>query len=547
MIMRIKDYFTNKRLDRLQGDLKMLNNRTQFNPRYALSDLDSDNSLDYTQKIEEYRVWSMGNGVYLRRLYKEHNICGTLNYFWRNCPSTSMMKHSGIPSLIAQKMGTILFGNGIFIDCQAFDENGNENEVQSAKVKEFLNTLYDKLDCQTKFQQGATAESWGGHIFYKFSVDTDLTPFPILEVADITQARVIKKRGLTQAIVFPQYFKENNQQYRLDEVYSTDANGDATIEYRLFRLAVDREIETPLTATARTRELADKSLVVFKGLKGMLAFDKPNKLPSLLFPYGDYGASDFEGALDSFDAMDEAYTDIIKELRTNRTIRYIPESMIPRANGELLLNDDFTDAYVKIQDDIDQNNKSEISFSIIPDKTEAHKAKYLTALTTALNKAGISPYAIGLTGLESVNASAESQQERNKVTLETRKAKLSRWETFIQEILIKAVELNDWILTNTNAVQPYGKMGVDWDNLTLRVSFGDYVVETDDRKITNMATAKSASIISTEEAVRTLHPDWDDTQVLEEVNRIRYEQGMSVDTPLALPELTGIETEDENA
>ena len=42
---------------------------------------------------------------------------------------------------------------------------------------------------------------------------------------------------------------------------------------------------------------------IYKGLRGMIAFDLPNKTPSHEFIDSDYGASDYEGALDSFDAL----------------------------------------------------------------------------------------------------------------------------------------------------------------------------------------------------------------------------------------------------
>ena len=57
------------------------------------------------------------------------------------------------------------------------------------------------------------------------------------------------------------------------------------------------------------------------------------------------------------------------------------------------------------------------------------KIKFTTVLTNVINNAGLSPFALGITGLESINQSAESQQERNKVTIETRNKKYDLWQT----------------------------------------------------------------------------------------------------------------------
>lgn len=541
----LKEYLTDKRLTRLEGDLRMLNNKLQFNPLKLSAKIEEESITQFSDKIAEYKVWSSGNAVKLKEFYDRYGDYDSLHYFWRNAPTSSLKKHTGIPSLISQKMGYILFGNGIDIEVLAYDEAGAKSDDVTAYIREEVLTLYSKLEMEQKLQDGATIESWGGEVFYKLSVDNTLSDYPILEVADVTRGRVYKDRGIIREIRFPTYHKVKDTNYRLDEVYSTTENGDACIYYKLYKLNVmkNEEEEVPLYTIPQTSHI-DPEIKVFEGIKGLLAFAKPNK-KSLMFADSDYGASDYEGAIDSFDAMDEAYSTIFKELRTNRTVRYIPKDMIPKSpDGRFILNDNFTDAYVQVESDIDQNSKSEITFSIIPDKTESHKAKFLTALTTALNKAGLSPYAIGITGLESVNASAESQQERNKVTLETRKSKMEVWKPFIEEMLIKILQLNDWMVRNKIVDQAYKDNNIKWENIDIQVSFGDYIVETEGSVIANVANQIAAGVISTETALKALHPDWNDQQILEEVNRIRYERGMALDTPESLPELTGI-TEDE--
>ena len=541
----LREYLTDRRLNRLEGDLRMLNNRLQFNPLKLHSKIDEETVSAFSEKIAEYKVWSSGNAVKIKEYYSRYGDYDSLHYFWRNAPESSLKKHTGIPSLIASKMGYILFGNGIDIDVLAYNQDGEKSDKDSEEIREELLTLYSKLEMEQKLQDGATIESWGGEVFFKLSVDNTLSNYPILEVADITRGRIYKDRGILREIRFPTYYKRKDVNYRLDEVYSTTEKGDACIYYKLYKLNVaeNTEDEVSLDSIPETSHI-DPEVKVFEGIKGLLAFAKPNK-KSLMFADSDYGASDYEGAIDSFDAMDEAYSTIFKELRTNRTVRYIPKDMIPKSpDGRFILNDNFTDAYVQVESDIDQNAKSEISYSIIPDKTESHKAKFLTALTTALNKAGLSPYAIGITGLESVNASAESQQERNKVTLETRKAKMEVWKPFIEEMLIKILQLNDWMVRNKLVEQDYKDNGVAWDDIDIQVSFGDYIVETEGSVVTTVANKMAAGVTSTEMAVKELHPDWTDVQILEEVNRIRYEKGMSLDTPDSLPELTGIVEED---
>ena len=75
---------------------------------------------------------------------------------------------------------------------------------------------------------------------------------------------------------------------------------------------------------------------LYKGLKSMLAFYKPNK-PSHDFESLSIGASDYEGSIGSFDALDEVYSEMISEVRNNKTIRNYPQTMIPKQIVRYLL------------------------------------------------------------------------------------------------------------------------------------------------------------------------------------------------------------------
>ena len=555
--MSLKDFFTRRRLNRLQRDLNMLSDKIKFNP-YAVAMIDSETDKDFSRRITEYRVWSMGNSYVLRRFFVGTLEYRTCNYFWTRAPLSYRMIHSGLPGLICSKMPRILFGNGIAPTVSVYKDSGEVDKNKTKAATDYTLQLIDKVKLRDVLTECATNESWGGHSFIKFSFDTDLSNFPIIEAADIMSTEVVKERNETVAIIFKTWYedkKKGNQQrkYRLDEIYTTDATGDAVIRYELYELTTGEEKRVPLNSIPETQKIVEAvnsdDEVVFTGLKGMLAFEKPNKLPSLEFPHSNYGASDFEGATDSFDAVDEAYSTIINEIRDNRTFRYFASNNFRRDKdtGEILTPDDgFTKNYVLTEGDIDQEqgvNKNRI-VDQIPDKTEEHKAKYLTAVTVALNKAGLSPYSIGITGLESINQSAESQQERNKVTLETRKAKLELWTPYLSKVLSQLLAFNTYLLNTVGVKQddmPLPDMDITLS--TVMIDFGEYLQDTDKDLVDIWGLAKSQGISSTQNAVRELHKSWSEKQILDETNVILFENGMATDTPNGLPDLTGIETD----
>lgn len=556
--MSLKDFFTRRRLNRLQRDLNMLRDTIKFNP-YAVAMIDSETDKDFSRRITEYRVWSMGNSYVLRRFFVGTLEYRTCNYFWTRAPLSYRMIHSGLPGLICSKMPRILFGNGIAPTVSVYKDSGEVDKNKTKAATDYTLQLIDKVKLRDVLTECATNESWGGHSFIKFSFDTDLSNFPIIEAADIMSTEVVKERNETVAIIFKTWYedkKKGNQQrkYRLDEIYTTDATGDAVIRYELYELTTGEEKRVPLNSIPETQKIVEAvngdDEVVFTGLKGMLAFEKPNKLPSLEFPHSNYGASDFEGATDSFDAVDEAYSTIINEIRDNRTFRYFASHNFRRDKdtGEILTPDDgFTKNFVLTEGDIDQEqgvNKNRI-VDQIPDKTEEHKAKYLTAVTVALNKAGLSPYSIGITGLESINQSAESQQERNKVTLETRKAKLELWTPYLSKVLSQLLAFNTYLLNTVGVKQddmPLPDMDITLS--TVMIDFGEYLQDTDKDLVDIWGLAKSQGISSTQNAVRELHKSWSEKQILDETNVILFENGMATDTPNGLPDLTGIETDE---
>ncbi len=556
LFQRFKDWRTKRWLEKLEAGIKMLNNRINFDPRYAYDLDDVDTPERYTRRMQEYRVWYIGNNHLLRQLYSKNIKDGSHNYFWYKAPDNYRMLHSGIPSLISTKMSTVLFGSGLKVEVLVYNEQGEIDQAASGQAQELVDNLMRIMNVIQNFKAIAVNESWSGDGFAKLSHDIGLSDYPILENATVQNAEAIVERGILVGVVFKYWYEHKNKRYRLDEVYTQNNEKDAVIRYELYELRADGtekivDLETIPEGAELKEYLNEDNEFVYKGLKRMLAFYKPNKTPSQEFMNTHHGASDYEGALDSFDALDEAYSELIAELRLNKTIRYIPDSMIPTVeiDGRIMsvLDDEFVTNYVRVAGDLDQDSRNEIKIQQIPDKTLQHVEKFKIALNTAVNKAGLSLVALGVVGIESINSSAESQQERNKATLETRGSKIELWEPFAENIIETILEMNSWMQKNLPVKQDaFAKLDLNFDNLTVNVNFSDYILERRSEKIDVWGSAKSQKVASTYTAVKQIwQDDWTEEQILEEVNRIRFEEGMSLDDPNNLPELTGFENEED--
>ena len=210
----------------------------------------------------------------------------------------------------------------------------------------------------------------------------------------------------------------------------------------------------------------------------------------------------------------------------------------------LVKYDSFITNYMKINDSVQENAKHEVNITQIADKTMQHLEKWKVALTVAVNKAGLSPLALGVTGLEAVNAGMESQRERNKATLETRSGKIKIWQPFMGKLLKQLLAFNAWLIRIGTITDVKTEMPEKIQDLHLTVNFADYIADSTSDRITTWGGAKTSRVASTEEALRNIHPDWSETQIANESNIIRYEDGMATDTPDNLQQLTGTEIEE---
>ena len=570
---QIGEIITNNRLKKLERDLHMLENRIKFEPQYSKLAAAVFTPDKFTRKITEYLVWYNGDVEIIRDFFlngghKSADNTVDPNLFWEKARADYRFIHSGIPALISSTMSKILFGKGISYDVtvNTMDEENKPtdeiNEEVSDDISEAIDVIMDATNGYEQLIKAAANASWGGHVFLKLSYDIDILPYPILENIDIRSGEEIKKRGITKAIIFHTWYTvtQGNKkiQYRLDEIYRTvtkddllyaevpteegqprklkGEKGDALIEYKLYRKINKKDVEVDLHEIEETYDITEP-MIVFAGLKGMLAIGIPNKLPNNDFIDSQYGASDFAHSTTAFDNLDEVMSEMARETRDNKSIRLFPSSLLPKDTaGRIQAPDKFVSNVVKYEGSMTEGAKNVIEVQTIDDKTLSLIEKYKQAIATATNNAGISPLALGITGLEAVNAGENSQRERNKATLETRDLKIKLWKTPIEYITLKMLELNTWMQANLPGLEQPGlePMNIEFSNCTININFPDYLVASDKENIDTWGAAKGFQVADTQVAVEKIYKDLPKTEQMAIVARIRFENGISTDNPNAL-------------
>ena len=158
------------------------------------------------------------------------------------------MVHTGFPSIMASKSAEILFGSGFDVDVNIYKKTttpegietiGEDiDEKESARIKEMLtDVLFQDMSLYERLMGAGFDEAWSGHIAAKLSFDRSITPYPILEFADLRFFEVAKERGYTTAIVFKQWYSDetSRKKYRLDEIYTTVRKEEELSYFRINR------------------------------------------------------------------------------------------------------------------------------------------------------------------------------------------------------------------------------------------------------------------------------------------------------------------------
>lgn len=522
--------WVNKAIDkRIQHYGKGAATEMKYNP--LLHDMSTTNYDDkqMTRRVLENSLWYSGDEQALAyfyqrvapKFYRYGQSSESTNYFWADSENKFRKIHSGFPQLICEKMVDLIVGNGYNI----YVEGEQEEEYQ-----EVLDELLKENKIKQLLAKAIETESWSGGVAWKITFNPTVSEYPIIESWQPENYTCTVVAGRIVEDIFFVYYEKNNTKYRLSEIYGKDNKG-AYIDYKLDMLVHNTKnqdddtkwVDVPLTELEQTAEL---ERIEFIGYPHKLALYKPNKLPNSEFRYSIHGESDYSGSYGAFDAIDEIISTWIQEFRDGKLNRYFPEELVPKdKKGNSNVPSSFEKDHIMYADSPSENmDKQRIIYEQGEIRTEKHIESYKIWVTQVLNNAGLSPLTVGITGLESIDASAESQQEREKVSIRTRNKKIETWEEFLQDIIKTALQLHIMLKDSIkNDEKTYVISSVP--EFDLIVSFEDYIVKSKRDRTQEVAEGMGTSWDITE-GVRYVHDDMTDKEQLTLSGRIKLQSGL---------------------
>lgn len=238
------------------------------------------------------------------------------------------------------------------------------------------------------------------------------------------------------------------------------------------------------------------------------------------------GRSDFDGNEPLFDNVDETWTNWMRDVRLAKGRIVVPNYMLEsNGRGQGATFDADREVWAGINALADQNVPiTPQQFEI---RWEAHKATAEALVEQALRHAGLSSQTLG--GDDGPTAQTATEvQARERMSFTTRGNRISgAWRPAIAQAVELLLEYERaWGLGTADPERP-------------SVEFGDSVSEGPETIARTIQLLNAASAISIETSVRMVHPDWDDTQVEEEVKKIKDDQGAGMDPEAVLAGAAG--------
>ena len=448
--------------------------------------------LDFCTNAVKNRIWYRGSSQEISELYSQLDVPSTM--FWK-ASSTAGMEirkiHTGLPALIVNVLANII----------VHDFDGVE--ISRDTEREIWDKIYETNSGDELLKQCIKNTLVVGDGAFKVNFDKDVDEhYPIIEYRSGEYVDFVRKRGRITEVIFVTEYISDRRKYTLKEHY-----GYGYVRYHLFS---ENGSEIPASAIPQTAWIS-----------GDVTFDN-NIMLAVPCIYGSSpmfegrGENIFDSKTDSFDALDEAWSQWLDALRAGRTKQYIPECLIPRDknNGQPIRPNAFDNRFIAIGDDMSERgmNKVQTEQSSIPH--DSYLATYITALDLCLQGI-ISPSTLGIDVKKMDNA--EAQREKEKTTLYTRGNLVKFADGVISRLVVSVLAC--YHMWHKESFYP---------DMECTVKFGEYANPSFEAVVETVAKAKTAGIMSVEACIEEMYGDskeqsWKD----EEAARLKAEQGIA--------------------
>jgi hypothetical protein len=264
--------------------------------------------------------------------------------------------------------------------------------------------------------------------------------------------------------------------------------------------------------------LIDEEGGIATGVKGLTAAYIPNMKPQRRWrkieELSDMGRSDYDGVEPLMDALDEAYTSWMRDLRLGKARLMVPEEYLKDlGKGQGAAFEEDQEIFTQLKMLPKEKSAENITAQQFQIRVNEHKATADQLIDHILESAGYSLSTFGRGGEAMKTATEVVSRERQSER--TRDKKTRYWSQGFEPFLTTWLEV-DALVFGSGAK---GEVTVQWPDAS-----------QPDREVLarTSETLRRAEAASTLTLVRMQHPDWTEEQITEEVAAIQAEGGRAV-------------------
>lgn len=481
----------------------------------------------------EHAAWWVGDVAQLEQTYQGRawtarpsqyagGVVGAVSRFWWGRPAldggaqSPRKLHVPIAADLCQASADLLYG-----EAPTFT-------VEHEATQERLAELIDDGALQVLVEGAEDGAALGGH-YLQVAWDTAVSPNPFLAVVSADAAWPEFRWGRLTAVTFWHILATSggSEVWRHLERHEID-NGVGVIRHGLYRgSASELGTRVPLTEHAATAGLVTDRLVdgdtITTGSPGLAVVYVANQRPSRRLrndPVGsDLGRSDLEGIEGLMDALDEAYSSWMRDIRLGKgRLLVSPNALDDLGPGKGAAFDADREIFT-VLGAAPSSAKDAVAIAQAEQfaiRHEEHRATCAALLERILSAAGYSPATFGLDDGAGSAQTATEVKARQQRSFMTRDRKLRVLRPALSELLHKLL-LVDAAVFGTPILPSRPQ-----------VEFPDGVQESLLSLAQTAQALRAAEAASTDVLVEMLHPEWDEAQRAEEVARIAAERSTSV-------------------
>lgn len=412
--------------------------------------------------------------------------------------------HVPIAGDIAAKSAQLLFAEAPSIKV--------DDEATQARLEEII----EEGGLHARLLEAAEVAAALGGVYLKPAWDKAVSGVPFLTIAQADTAVPSFVHGMLREVYFWRVVEsEGRKVVRHVERYSV-ANGVGVVEHELWEGThekLGRMVD--LSGHAETAGLVPWYASKYPGL---LACYVPNMRPNRKWRGSALGQSDFSGLEGLMDALDEAYTSWLRDLRLGKARLIIPEMFLKRGrNGQPVFDED-REIYTVL--DVDPKNLA--NSGVMPSqaniRADDHLKTCLELITRIVSGAGYSPSTFGLMGEAAPTATEVRSRER--ASFVTRGKKERYWRPALAHMTHVLLAIDNEVFSGGNNLEDRPK-----------VQLADSVQPDLSEIAASVGMLVTAQAISIKRRVEMVNPDWDENQIDEEVKLIQGEQGALLADP----------------